>query len=173
MPWTPRIDAQFVRPIIRNLRRIIERDAPNALEWAAAPDVAAPFAWFGTAWHVDMRYPFCLILADATEPDENAEASAIDEAHSLSIQIGSVASDPDKLADDLFIRVNAIDSIIRESTWEDILQGVATTSYGPPVLDLTRHDYGQLPRRNAQQQYMNVAAITMKISYFETKLGVL
>ena len=171
--WEPRIDARFIRPIVKNLRRIIERDSPDALLWAASPVVVDPFAWFGTAWHVDMRYPFVLVLADTTEPTENADGTAIDEVHTVSLQIGSVAADPDRLADDLFIRVTAIDSIIRECEWADLLQGIATTSYGPPVLELTRHDYGQLPRRNAQQHYMNVAAITMKISYFETKLGVL
>jgi hypothetical protein len=173
MAWEPRIEAQFVRPLVRNLRRIIERDAPEALAWAASPETVAPFKWFGTAWHTEPRYPFVLVLADSIETAENAEGSAIDETHTISLQIGACASDPDKLADELFIRVNAVDSIIRESSWEDVLQGIATTSYGPPVLELSRHDFGQLPRRNANQLYMQVAAITIKISYFETKLGVL
>ena len=79
MPWEPRIDAQFVRPLVKNLRRIIERDAPDALAWAAAPDTVAPFRWFGMAWHVEPRYPFVLVLADSIETSENAEGSAIDE----------------------------------------------------------------------------------------------
>jgi hypothetical protein len=172
-PWTPRIDAQYIRPIIRNLRRIIERDAPAALAWAAAPETVEPFRLFGAAIHVEPRFPFVLVLADTTDQNTNADNTAIDEVHSLAVQVGATAADPDKLADELFIRVNAVDSIIREATWQDILQGVSTTSYGPPVLEAIRHEYGLLPRRSANQMYQQVAAIAVKISYFETKLGVM
>jgi hypothetical protein len=177
MAWTPKIDAQYIRPIIRNLRRIIERDAPDALAWAATvaawPGSLENFKHFGAAIHIEPRFPFVLVLADTTEQSTNADGSAIDELHSLAIQVGATAANPDQLADELFIRVNAVDSIIREATWEDILQGIATTSYGPPVLEAVRHEYGLLPRRSANQLYQQVAAITVKLSYFETKLGVM
>lgn len=176
MAWTPKIDAQYIRPIIRNLRRIIERDSPDALEWAAfVAGQAAPenFKVFGAAIHIEPRFPFVLVLADTTEQATNADGTAIDELHSLAVQVGATAADPDKLADELFIRVNAVDSIIREATWGDILEGIATTSYGPPVLEAIRHEYGLLPRRSANQLYQQVAAISLKISYFETKLGVM
>jgi hypothetical protein len=173
MPWPPRIEAQYARPLIKNLLRIIERDAPAALAWAAAPDTVAPFAWFGIAAHLEPRFPFVLVLADSSDKEDDADGTRIEEVHSISVQIGAAAADPDKLADEMFIRMNAVDSIIRESTWGDLLQGIPTSSFGAPVIAAGRHDYGQMPRRNANQLYMQAAAIAVKIGYFETKLGVL
>jgi hypothetical protein len=172
-PWTPRIPAQFIRPLVKNLRAILERDAPAALAWAAAPETVAPFAWFGIAGHVEPRYPYCLVLADSTDYEAADDAAAINENHTIAIEIGVNGNDPDKLADELFIRVNAVDSIIQESKWPDILEGIPFSQYGPCVLGPGSHKYGQFARRNANQQYAHVGVVGIKISYFETKLGVL
>lgn len=173
MPWHPKIPTQFIRPLVKNLRAVIERDAPDALAWAAAPSVVAPFAWFGIASHVEPRFPYCLVLAETTDCEGSDDAAYVNEGHQITIEIGVTGNDPDRLADELFIRVNAIDSIIRNAQWPDLLEGVPIANYGPCVLDAGRHNYGAFVRRNANQQYAHIGVITVKITYFETKMGVI
>jgi hypothetical protein len=173
MAWTPKIPAQFIRPLVKNLRAVIERDAPNALAWAAAPSAVVPFAWFGIASHVEPRFPYCLVLADTTDCEGSDDASYINETNNIAIEIGVNGNDPDRLADELFIRVNAVDSIIRNAKWPDLLKGVPVANYGPCVLEAGRHNYGAFVRRNANQQYAHIGVLSLKISYFETKRGVI
>ena len=173
MPWQPKIPAQFVRPLVKNLRAILERDAPASLAWAGAPIQLSNFAWFGTAQHVEPRFPFCLVLADTSDVEGSDDASYINETHNIAILIGVNGNDPDRLADELFIRVNAVDSIIREAAWPDLLEGIPVAGYGPCVLETGRHNYAQFQRRNANQQYEHIAELSIKISYFESVRGII
>jgi hypothetical protein len=171
--WQPKLPAQFIRPLVRNLLAVIRRDEVDALAWAAAPETLAPFAWLGIAEHVEPRYPYCLVLADGTDVEGDSDATGIQERHQLVVQLAVTGNDPDALADELFMRVNAVDSIIRQAAWPDLLEGVPWGGYGPTVLEAGRHNYNQFGRRNANQQYMHVGQISVVVAYLETKEGVL
>lgn len=170
--WNPKLKLQYVRPVIRNMVDAIRANQVAALAWAAAPALLPPadFAWIGRAIHVEPRYPYVVVLASKSTAAEDAETAGADVEHQIIVQIGCTGNDPDALADELFIRVNAVDSILTEMTpaeWLEPMHPDDERLAGIFVLVSSSHDYGAFARSNANQLYEHRCQMTITVRYRE------
>jgi hypothetical protein len=169
MPWSPIISPQFARPVIRNLAAYFRTHASDALAYFAPPaPLPAPFVYFGTAERVDENlFPMLLVLAVGTDWEIGADGESVQNRHEILCQVSNVGTDPDALADDIFIRINAVTSMICEMREADLFEGIAVSDVSPLVVNPGRHVYGSFLRQNAQQLYKHAASVNLFLSYFE------
>src|SRR4029453_6426702 len=136
MPWAPNIAPNFIRPVIKNLTAYFRAYSADALAYFAPPaPVPAPFKHFGMSERIDdTLFPLLLVLAVGTDFEIGPESMSVNESHEIIVQISNVGPDPDALADDIFIRENAVTSMCAELTGADLFEGVNMANISPFVV---------------------------------------
>jgi hypothetical protein len=169
MPWQPSISPSFIRPVIQNLSAYFRVHSEDALAYFAPPaPTPPPFGHFGISERVDdTMFPWLLTLAVGTDWTLGADGMSAENSHEIIVQVSNVGTDPDALAEDIFIRVNAVTSMIVEMPQASLFEGIAVSDVSPLVINPGRHVYGSFLRQNATQMYRHAASINLFLSYFE------
>jgi hypothetical protein len=169
MPWAPTISPQFVRPVIINLTAYLRAHSAEALAYYAPPaPMPVDFKHVGIAERVDENlFPLLLVLAVGTDWEVGAESMSVSNVHEILIQVSNVGTDPDALADDILIRMNAVASMVYEMNEADFFEGITVGDVSPIVVKPGRTVYGSFLRQNATQMYKHAASLNLFLSYFE------
>lgn len=166
MAWTPKYDALFIGPLIENVITIIKRDEAEALAWANGGTSLPGFATHQQARRADVRYPFLAVLANETDLEESEEEAFLEEESKLIVEVALVNADPNLLAATLFRYVQALDSIIRSASPEDLAAGMAPTGHSRIKPAVRKHRYG-LSKQLVNNQYLQVAQLEATFKYKE------
>lgn len=180
--WLPCWQAQFIKPLIRQLVAILYRDMPFAL--AAMSTSYATFQEWDLAESPVQNFPALLITAREEEFDEEQPFSRA-QTIQLSLGIAVAHQDPNATAELLQDYVRGVDQVITtmwQATSSDLSLATlplpsppfAPGSLSPGLpngtlkeIHIVAHSYDEL-RQRAQTLFAKAASMTLKISMQET-----
>ena len=167
MPWTPLISPTFMLALRPNLLRVLRRDMPAAFAYFGG--VGEPFERYALCELVEEKARSrCLALGVGTAITPRPDPHSVALEHSFTVLVAVTGSDPDGLTLELDRRVAAADSVLRESKWADLFEGLGkSVEAGGKVFDIVGHAYSVQARRSNEWQYSHECEIAVRIRYLE------
>jgi hypothetical protein len=125
MAWTPRFPTvTFGLPLIDNLKRIIERDSPEALNWVHQGETE-PFARVLKAERISKSFPYiALFPRNLNVPLGEHDQPELQQKQVL-FEVANVGSDPEALKADIEERLAALLHIVTTASLDDMLLGIS------------------------------------------------
>jgi hypothetical protein len=165
MPWTPLISPTFMLALRPNLLRVLKRDMPAAFAYFGG--VGEPFERYALCELVEEKARSrCLALGVGTAITPRPDPNGVSLEHSVTVLVAVTGSDPDQLTLELDRRVAAADSVLRESKWVDLFEGL-NVGAGGRVFDVVAHAYSVQARRSNEWMYSHECELAVRIRYLE------
>ncbi|HWQ34329.1 MAG TPA: hypothetical protein VNQ79_15885 [Blastocatellia bacterium] len=167
MPFQPRFNAKFIRPIRDNLIALVKASGRAALD-AAGADLTTPlpdFKMHAKSRRKNTQYPFLGIFGERTTISEGDDH--ISEQHEFTVEIALLGSDPEELSERTERYVEAVDSIIRSASDAEITQGLSLQR-NRAGWEVTAHDYDRIRESTIREgQYLQLAQLRVVVQIRE------
>jgi hypothetical protein len=165
MAWTPLIAPTYMLSLRPNLLRVIRRDAAAAYSFFGG--TGAPFERYALCELVEEKARSrCLVLGVGTEITPRPDPMGVQPTHSITVLVAVTGPDPDLLTTERDRRVCAVDSIIRQATWADLVEGINVQA-GGKVIDIIGHAYSDAARRQNEWLYEHTGELAVRIRLLE------
>ena len=165
MPWTPLISPTFMLALRPNLLRVLRRDMPAAFAYFGG--VGEPFERYALCELVEEKARSrCLVLGVGTAITPRPDPQAVAPEHSITVLVAVTGPNPDLLTTERDRRVCAVDSIIRQATWADLVEGINVQA-GGKVIDIVGHAYSDNARRSNEWMYEHTGELAVRIRLLE------
>lgn len=121
MAWASQYQAEFTKPLIRQLLAFIQRDQRAALDWVAGQNVLTSIADYQTAPRATPQFPYVLLYADELVFDPSAVGSRA-YACRLICEVAAAHQNFQQLAEIVQDYARAIDAILMTLPLPDFYQ---------------------------------------------------
>lgn len=155
----PVYDAEFTGPLRQNILTALKarlNQQVNAID-ATLPDVVD----WQTPTEIATRFPCLFVAPVSSKLRQAADDSYLMGEHVILIECATDGTDPDVLAYQITQYVTAIDRVIREMSFDDLV-GAISTVMGAPAWEVTDHNY-QLRKRDTQLRADAQLLITIEL----------
>lgn len=168
MTFVPKFAADLILLIHENVKEIIQDGEEEALKWANGGQLMAPSKefrksqWFNTLFPVTSIIP---MWSDFIQADDDGRC---DVTHQFEMLFEDAGSNADIASDSVVKRALAIDQLLRKQTKAEILVGRDLTKVGAFSLEISRHEYFQVPRGTTM--YLQLSSFTVTIKLIESRM---
>lgn len=156
-------NARFAKPIPQNVLDLVRAKWEAASAEANGAEPLPPFKAFRRARPKDPHFPGLYVYRRATRKIAVAgNGLLLESAPEFAVEVALEHTDEEELIDELELRVEIVDSIVRTAAREEpqlLLAGFPEESQVIVTLDITEHVYGN----NVPQgtKHIRVAALTL------------
>jgi hypothetical protein len=165
--FVPKFSADLIWTIHSNVERIIRANEADALRWANGGETMDAFKEYRKAQWFNTRFPIISIIPGFTLIDQAEDDSRCDLQHQFEILIEDAGANADLAAESVVKRALAVDQILRKQTSKDILAGRDLNNVGAYHMEISRHEYFQVPRGTTM--YLQLSTFTVTIVLTESR----
>lgn len=167
MAFEPLFAASPIWTVLLNLEANIRDQADAALKWANDGVAMTPFAeWRRSQWY-NTLWPVISIIPLDSDPDQVPDNSRTEWTHRFEFQFEDAGKNADTVCESVVKRAIAVDQILRKLTKQQVMDGRDLTKVGAYHLDITKHEYFQVPRGTTM--YLQVSHFTATMNIIESR----
>jgi hypothetical protein len=163
MAFEPKFEADLIWVIHNNIETIIKANEAAALRWANGGQAMEPFKeyrksqWFNTKW------PVLALIPTITAIDQAPDDSRCGVRHEFEVLIEDAGPNADAASESVIKRALAVDQILRKQRQAAILAGRDMAKVGAYSMEISRHEYFQVPRGTTMYLQLSNFSVTIEL----------
>lgn len=169
MTFVAKFAAGLILLIHDNVLKLIKTGEADALRWANGGEWMPPSKefrqsqWFNTVFPVTSIIP---LYSDIDQADDDSRCTV---THQFEMLFEDAGPNADIASKSVVKRALAIDQLLRkQGTAATVLAGRDLTKVGAYSLDISRHEYFQVPRGTTM--YLQLSTFTVTINLTESRM---
>lgn len=168
MAFDPKFAADLILHIHDNLESIIRDGEAEALQWANNGTAMLPSAeirrsqWFNTKFPVTSIIPLWSVI------NQSADDGFCELTHQFEMLFEDAGPNPDIASISVVKRALGIDQLLRTITAQEILAGRDLMNVGAYSMEISRHEYFQVPRGTTM--YLQLSSFEVTINLLESRI---
>lgn len=168
MAFVPKFSADLIWHIHGNLENIVKLHEEEALRWANGGQAMEPFVEYRKSQWYNIKFPVISIIPAITDIDQAADDSRCDNTHEFEFLFEDAGQNADAASESVIKRALAVDQILRKQTKREILAGRDLTKVGAYSMEISRHEYFQVPRGTTL--YLQLSNFKVTINVIESRM---
>lgn len=168
MVFVPKFAADLILTIHDNIERIVRANEAEALQWANGGEPMPPFAEYRKSQWYNIKFPVISIIPIFSDINQAADDSRQDVTHQIEFLFEDSGPDADTASQSVIKRALAVDQLMRKQLKADILAGRDLTKVGAYDMEISRHEYFQVPRGTTM--YLQLSSFTATINVIESRM---
>lgn len=168
MTFTPKFAADLILKIHQNVENIIRAEEDDILKWANDGQPMKPFeVWRKSQWF-NTKFPVISIIPLWSDINQAADDSRCDVTHQFEMLFEDAGPDADIASESVVKRALAVDQLLRKQNKREILAGRDLTKVGAYSMEISRHEYFQVPRGTTM--YLQLSSFSVTINVMESRI---
>jgi hypothetical protein len=168
MAFEPKFAGGLILLIHENIKNIIVAGEADALVWANGGSPMPPSQTIRKSQWYNTLFPVTSIIPLWTTIDQAPDDSRCDVKHQFEILFEDAGPNADTVSESVVKRALGIDQLLRKQRSADILAGRDLTRVGGFSLEISRHEYFQVPRGTTM--YLQLSTFTVTIDLIESRM---
>lgn len=167
MAFDPKFEADLILKLHDNLIEIIQTNEADILKWANGGTAMEPFEKYRRSQWYNTVFPVISLIPLTTFIDQAADDSRCEVTHTFETLFEDAGNDADAASLSVVKRALAVDQLLRKQRPREVLAGRDMSKVGAYSMDISRHEYFQVPR--GRTMYLQLSSFTVTINFIESR----